>query len=248
MSTTVVRRSSRAVKSVSYVAIAVESSGEEDTYAEPIIVSDGSEGEEEVVSKKRKRVSGAKSTKPTRPRNVPSVSTSLISGPFEEPHATSRHDPERLIPYLPALLEWFEEKRDVRGMPWRKRYDPNLSKEERAQRAYEVLVSEVCVPPIFVRSENLIQWWAADHAAANTSCDGHSVLQPMAPNVRPHRSLPISRPALTLVFQIPNTRRSCFRRPSRSARSLERSRLLPPCGIPPRSCPKGPIHIRRMYS
>ncbi|KAF8609042.1 DNA glycosylase [Ceratobasidium sp. AG-I] len=143
MSTAVVRRSARPVNTVSYVAIAIESSGEEDTYSEPIIVSDGSEGEEKVTSKKRKRVSSAKSTKPTRPKKVPSVSTTLFSGPFEEPHATSRHDSQRLIPYLPALLEWFEEKREVRGMPWRKRYNPSLSKEERAQRAYEVLVSEI---------------------------------------------------------------------------------------------------------
>lgn len=148
MSTAAVRRSARAVKSVSYVAINVESSGEEDTYTEPIVVSDGSDGEEEVTSKKRKRASGTRSTKATRPKTTPSISTASASGPFEEPHATSRHDPQRLIPYLPALLEWFEEKREVRGMPWRKRYDPGLSKEERAQRAYEVLVSEVCIPSL----------------------------------------------------------------------------------------------------
>ena len=154
MSTDIVRRSARAVKAVSYIAIAVESSGEEDAYSEPIVVSDGSEGEEEkTVLKKRKRVSSAKSTKSTRQKNAPSVSVELGSGPFEETHPTSRHDSQRLIPYLPALLEWFEEKRDVRGMPWRKRYDPSLSKEERAQRAYEVLVSEVCVLSLLARFE-----------------------------------------------------------------------------------------------
>lgn len=177
MSTAVVRRSSRAVKSVSYVAIAVESSAEEDTYAEPIVVLDGSDGEEEVVSKKRKRASGARSTKATRPKNIPSAPIASGSGPFEEPHATSRHDPQRLIPYLPTLLEWFEEKRDVRGMPWRKRYDPGLSKEERAQRAYEVLVSEVRAPSTGMRFKGVTDSeWVVDHVAADSGCDGNSVL------------------------------------------------------------------------
>jgi A/G-specific adenine glycosylase len=29
-------------------------------------------------------------------------------------------------------------RREKRGMPWRKRYDPSLSMEEKGQRAYEV--------------------------------------------------------------------------------------------------------------
>jgi hypothetical protein len=29
-------------------------------------------------------------------------------------------------------------RREKRGMPWRKRYDPALSMEEKGQRAYEV--------------------------------------------------------------------------------------------------------------
>ncbi|GAA5971129.1 hypothetical protein JCM11641_004156 [Rhodosporidiobolus odoratus] len=42
------------------------------------------------------------------------------------------------------LLEWFETVKGARGMPWRKDVDPaELSREERAQRGYEVWVSEI---------------------------------------------------------------------------------------------------------
>ena len=37
-----------------------------------------------------------------------------------------------------SLLEWYDKVHDVRGMPWRKRYNPSLGREDRAQRAYEV--------------------------------------------------------------------------------------------------------------
>lgn len=42
-----------------------------------------------------------------------------------------------------ALLAWFAGVHDLRCMPWRKAYNPALGPEERAQRAYEVWVSEV---------------------------------------------------------------------------------------------------------
>ena len=44
-------------------------------------------------------------------------------------------DPE---PIRAALLEWYGKVHESRGMPWRKPYDPHLSVEGRAQRAYEV--------------------------------------------------------------------------------------------------------------
>ena len=58
-----------------------------------------------------------------------------VQGP---PHAASMHvvtDPE---PVREALLEWYGKVHESRGMPWRKPYNPDLSAEERAQRAYEV--------------------------------------------------------------------------------------------------------------
>lgn len=147
MSTTL-RRSSRAIKQVNYIGIDLDSSGKEDAYTKPIIVSDDSS--EDVrpsePALKRTRPSNSKATKSTRRTNKasnPALKAPDISGPVERLHAVSRHDPNRLLPCIPALLTWFEKQRDVRGMPWRKMYDPNLTKKERGQRAYEVLVSEV---------------------------------------------------------------------------------------------------------
>ena len=37
-----------------------------------------------------------------------------------------------------ALLAWYETVREIRGMPWRKPFNPKHTREERAQRAYEV--------------------------------------------------------------------------------------------------------------
>ncbi|CAE6510542.1 unnamed protein product [Rhizoctonia solani] len=140
------RRSSRAVKKVNYIAIDVDASENEDTYTESIIVTDSSEEDlESAPASKKKRVNSG-STKATRgSKKAQSVipDTLDVSGPVEVSHTTSRHDPIRLLPYVPALLDWFEHQRDVRGMPWRKVYDTNLTKQERGQRAYEVLVSEI---------------------------------------------------------------------------------------------------------
>ncbi|QRW21712.1 HhH-GPD superfamily base excision DNA repair protein [Rhizoctonia solani] len=141
------RRSSRAVKKVNYIAIDIDGSEHEDVYTEPITITDSSEEEDRELApaSKRKRVI-SRSTKAARgPKKVKSASTDALEapGPVEKSHATSRHDPTRLLPYVPALLDWFENQRDVRGMPWRKVYDPNLAKQERGQRAYEVLVSEI---------------------------------------------------------------------------------------------------------
>ena len=62
---------------------------------------------------------------------------SVSSGPGTL-HAARIHvvtDPE---PIRAALLEWYGKVHESRGMPWRKPYNPDLSVEERAQRAYEV--------------------------------------------------------------------------------------------------------------
>ncbi|KAG8989199.1 Mitochondrial carrier protein ymc2 [Tulasnella sp. 427] len=59
------------------------------------------------------------------------------------PHSKTLHNVGKIKPLMGGLLEWFDSVRDTRGMPWRKEYDPSLSDEEKAQRAYEVLVSEI---------------------------------------------------------------------------------------------------------
>ncbi|KAA1476577.1 DNA glycosylase [Dentipellis sp. KUC8613] len=42
-----------------------------------------------------------------------------------------------------ALTEWYSRVHEDRGMPWRKPYNPDFGPEERAQRAYEVWISEI---------------------------------------------------------------------------------------------------------
>lgn len=56
-------------------------------------------------------------------------------------HSKSTHDILSPAPVRIALLDWYKTVHDTRGMPWRKPYDPTLSPERRAQRAYEVRVS-----------------------------------------------------------------------------------------------------------
>jgi len=63
--------------------------------------------------------------------------------PVENPHSSSRHYVERILACRPQLLDWYDEVKNLRGMPWRKAYDPDLSAVARNQRAYEVLTSEI---------------------------------------------------------------------------------------------------------
>lgn len=67
-----------------------------------------------------------------RDEDVPSASI------LNRPHPKSYHDTTSLAPLLPDLLAWFEEVREKRKMPWRKRYDDSASMEAKGQRAYEV--------------------------------------------------------------------------------------------------------------
>jgi A/G-specific adenine glycosylase len=53
-------------------------------------------------------------------------------------HSQSRHliaSPDLM---RPSLLKWYSGTHEVRGMPWRKPFDPSLDADARAQRAYEV--------------------------------------------------------------------------------------------------------------
>ena len=82
-----------------------------------------------------------------------------------------------------ALLRWFAGVHDSRPMPWRKRYNPHLGPEERAQRAYEVscincllLITEMNAPFLGLGIRN--------HASANTSRHCYSLLYPLDGKVR----------------------------------------------------------------
>ncbi|KAK0199093.1 DNA glycosylase [Armillaria mellea] len=61
---------------------------------------------------------------------------------YSNDHSKSQHIISNVDEICDALLRWYSGTHATRGMPWRKEYDPNLGREERAQRAYEVLVSE----------------------------------------------------------------------------------------------------------
>ncbi len=69
--------------------------------------------------------------------------TQVVSGSISSRHPQSLHSVERIAACCGDLLLWYSGVKAVRGMPWRKDYDPSLSANERTQRAYEVLVSEV---------------------------------------------------------------------------------------------------------
>lgn len=58
-------------------------------------------------------------------------------------HAASVHQIQSAASTCRALLQWYTGVSESRGMPWRKPYDPSLSIDARAQRAYEVWISEI---------------------------------------------------------------------------------------------------------
>ncbi|KAL0581509.1 hypothetical protein V5O48_000567 [Marasmius crinis-equi] len=58
-------------------------------------------------------------------------------------HSRTDHVLSAVAPLQDALLKWYYTVRDSRGMPWRKPYNPTLTPKERAQRAYEVWISEI---------------------------------------------------------------------------------------------------------
>lgn len=58
-------------------------------------------------------------------------------------HPAASHVIAEPSPLREALLEWYEGVHAARGMPWRKPYDPSMNNDQRAQRAYEVWVSEI---------------------------------------------------------------------------------------------------------
>lgn len=68
------------------------------------------------------------------------------------PHSRSLHRTNRVAPCLSALLEWYDKVKHARRMPWRHEYDAALDDTAKAQRAYEVLVSEIMLQQTQVRT------------------------------------------------------------------------------------------------
>ncbi|KAI0777223.1 DNA glycosylase [Trametes elegans] len=69
------------------------------------------------------------------------------AGPSESsqafPHSSALHVLSSPEPPRQALLKWYDGVHAARGMPWRKPFQHSWDAEERAQRAYEVWVSEI---------------------------------------------------------------------------------------------------------
>ncbi|KAK0233868.1 DNA glycosylase [Armillaria fumosa] len=86
--------------------------------------------------------SSVKKRKPA-PRKQLATVVEPSSAEYSNDHSKSQHAISNADEICDALLRWYSGVHATRGMPWRKEYDPNLGREERAQRAYEVLVSEL---------------------------------------------------------------------------------------------------------
>ncbi|KAI6046406.1 DNA glycosylase [Pisolithus marmoratus] len=96
------------------------------------------------VPKRRKASKPANKTRKTPTFLLPKAVENATSSPAPR-HSTSTHVVAKsdIGQVRKSLLEWYDKVHDVRGMPWRKRYDPSLGKEGSAQRAYEVWISEI---------------------------------------------------------------------------------------------------------
>lgn len=71
---------------------------------------------------------------------------SKASRTVEKAYSSSRHSAAPVLACRPQLLAWYDKVkclRLVRGMPWRKDYDPSLATDAKSQRAYEILTSEI---------------------------------------------------------------------------------------------------------
>ncbi|KAJ7207083.1 DNA glycosylase [Mycena pura] len=92
--------------------------------------------------KTRKKRSSSRPHSDKKTRHKLDASEDLSPTP---PHTKNTHTIKTtdITAIRSALLQWYSTVHDSRNMPWRKRYDPTLGREGRAQRAYEVWISEI---------------------------------------------------------------------------------------------------------
>jgi hypothetical protein len=86
------------------------------------------------VASRRKRRSATARKVFTDERTETSASNTY----YVTPHPRSLHSISSPDLMRASLLEWYSGVHEVRGMPWRKPFDPSLDADARAQRAYEV--------------------------------------------------------------------------------------------------------------
>ncbi|KAH7883172.1 DNA glycosylase [Phlebopus sp. FC_14] len=88
-----------------------------------------------------------KSKNARRTRKITSQTTfdthNPVTGIADQSHSAALHVVGEVNEIRNALLEWYDQIHELRGMPWRKPFDSSLGKEGRAQRAYEVWISEI---------------------------------------------------------------------------------------------------------
>ncbi|KAJ7637148.1 hypothetical protein FB45DRAFT_1001978 [Roridomyces roridus] len=106
-------------------------------------VSDDDDSYASDQPKPRKKITSHRKTSKKRIKRETNAPNDISS--VAAPHPKSTHTiPRADVSTIRAgLLRWYSTVHDSRNMPWRKQYDPTLGPEERAQRAYEVWISEI---------------------------------------------------------------------------------------------------------
>jgi hypothetical protein len=107
----------------------VDHSSEEDSASDFELIS----AKSSVASRRKRRsITARKISTDERTETSPSDAY------YVTPHSRSQHLISSPDLMRTSLLEWYSGVHDVRGMPWRKPFDPSLDARARAQRAYEV--------------------------------------------------------------------------------------------------------------
>ncbi|KAJ7039781.1 DNA glycosylase [Mycena alexandri] len=95
---------------------------------------------------RKKRTSTSQRSKKRTKRDLDAVNDDVPGTPLScSLHSKSIHVMKTAeVPSIrAALVQWYSTVQSSRNMPWRKLYDPTLDRDERAQRAYEVWISEI---------------------------------------------------------------------------------------------------------
>ncbi|KAI0688384.1 DNA glycosylase [Cytidiella melzeri] len=79
--------------------------------------------------------------KKRRPHNSDTADQDTVA--IASSHPTSIHVISDPAPLRESLLAWYAGVHEHRGMPWRRPYNAALDRDQRAQRAYEVWISEI---------------------------------------------------------------------------------------------------------
>lgn len=130
-----------------------------------------------LTKKTRKTRQPTSSTHRTRKRGHEDDSSTVVNS--VSGHSASMHVITTVEPMRIALLEWYDSVHDARRMPWRKKFDPSLDVEGRAQRAYEVGSFSSIKKKLHLGVHScrlLLGLGIGNHATADSSRDGDTIL------------------------------------------------------------------------